>query len=291
MIELYKISDQERLSDTTHLNVMITDRCNNKCWYCYANNSVNDMSKHTFGELLVYIKNQNRGNVDIHLIGGEPSVHPNFIEYLNKLSEIDNVDIHITTNLMVGMDVWEKIPSNVTLSASYHSDWAKDDGWFDKTIYLHNRCQLENVMLLVQSNNIHHIRDIWLKYKDLLPLKIQVITQHYDLGIDVSGLDEHVEQSSDVDESQIEVLLKDGTRDDENYTNYNNFKGMLCSNGFFVNPMGELFYCENFEGNKNSCGTLSNPPKSQWHICPFSRCDNDYEFQKCSIQYYTRNIK
>lgn len=70
-------------------NIMITYRCNLHCPYCFANEFVNksytDMTYENFMDALAFCIHD--GQTDIGLIGGEPTVHPEFDRFLQVLAD------------------------------------------------------------------------------------------------------------------------------------------------------------------------------------------------------------
>ena len=68
-------------------NIMLTYRCNLKCPYCFANEFVNkdntNITLENFKEAVNFITKE--GPARIGLIGGEPTLHPEFDEILNIL--------------------------------------------------------------------------------------------------------------------------------------------------------------------------------------------------------------
>lgn len=82
-------------------NIMLTYRCNLKCPYCFANEFVNhsrnDISMENFMVALKFLKTS--GNKHIGLIGGEPTLHAQFREFLQILLEDEEVEsVTIYTN-------------------------------------------------------------------------------------------------------------------------------------------------------------------------------------------------
>ena len=78
---------------------MLTYRCNLNCSYCFANEFVNkdntDISFENFTKAIEFLTNES--NVKIGLIGGEPTIHPKFLEILESLiinQKIDQVTIY-----------------------------------------------------------------------------------------------------------------------------------------------------------------------------------------------------
>lgn len=82
-------------------NIMLTYRCNLHCPYCFANEFVNhsdyDISMSNFKTALSFLKTSN--NRHIGLIGGEPTIHHEFKDFLQILSDDPDIEsVTIYTN-------------------------------------------------------------------------------------------------------------------------------------------------------------------------------------------------
>ena len=66
-------------------NIMITEKCNLKCPYCFAQNLMSgaDMGMEEFEEALDFCLTN--GNDRVGIIGGEPTLHPQFREMLERI--------------------------------------------------------------------------------------------------------------------------------------------------------------------------------------------------------------
>lgn len=68
-------------------NIMLTYRCNLKCSYCFANEFVNktstDMTLENFDKAIEFLTRA--GGTAIGLIGGEPTLHPQFDQIMERL--------------------------------------------------------------------------------------------------------------------------------------------------------------------------------------------------------------
>jgi len=75
-------------------NIMITKKCNLKCPYCFANEFVNknnvDMKMEDYLKAIEFALTD--PDERIGLIGGEPTIHPNFKEMLEVLIQDDRVN-------------------------------------------------------------------------------------------------------------------------------------------------------------------------------------------------------
>ena len=92
------------------MNVMINTYCNLKCPYCFAEDVMcakttsNQMSLEDFKLVLAFHK-QNNMRV-VRLIGGEPTLHPQFKEFVNLIVQDDFFEgVHIFTNGTFNSDI------------------------------------------------------------------------------------------------------------------------------------------------------------------------------------------
>lgn len=92
------------------LRVSITYRCNLVCRYCYANgletNFPEDMRLEDFLHLVVWAKK--RGWKYIRLLGGEPTIHPHFIEMLD-ICYHNKMRVSIPTNNLFSSQIGKKL--------------------------------------------------------------------------------------------------------------------------------------------------------------------------------------
>lgn len=82
---------------------MLTNRCNFKCNYCFGmdwmeNNHVPDMTKETFMDIINWYEIKPHRDRTIHLMGGEPTLHKDFIWMTNYLLD-KKINVWIFTNL------------------------------------------------------------------------------------------------------------------------------------------------------------------------------------------------
>jgi sulfatase maturation enzyme AslB (radical SAM superfamily) len=306
----FVICDQDIILNTTHINLLTTNQCNNSCWYCCSDCHIKQESYDYFPDsyfdnLLEFIDIQGNPNLDLHFIGGEPTLHPKLKEWCVILEDRYGqwVDMHMTTNAMMPLGYWNNFPMrapNGSVTCSFHSDFVKDpDEWFDKMRILRDNNSLGVVFLMAQKNNLELLKRLYDKYRPELPVKISPIFQVIDTpeyrefirNTDVVEQNEHRETLSTNYDTNVQVVFDDGSTDNDNFDSYNNFRGMMCNSGFVVLPNGDVTYC--YMDDKPIINLLRDRPKKldKWHICKFKFCNCEFEFQKCSIQHYLRNIK
>lgn len=83
---------RKKTSELTHIWVDITSKCNNRCGYCYDMGNANrDVSIQELQKIFNLIKDLSVPNVI--LIGGEPTLHKDFIEILRIANSVSNPSI------------------------------------------------------------------------------------------------------------------------------------------------------------------------------------------------------
>jgi radical SAM protein with 4Fe4S-binding SPASM domain len=82
----------------TSLQIELTSRCNERCVHCYIphENKLTDIEDSLFYSVLEQCKEM--GLLSLTFSGGEPMLHPHFIEYLRKAQEYDFA-INVLSNL------------------------------------------------------------------------------------------------------------------------------------------------------------------------------------------------
>jgi organic radical activating enzyme len=92
-------------------HVFLSQNCNLACDYCFARQVITkcDMPYQNFIEVLNFLKNNNESV--LHLIGGEPTVHPKFNSYMKEvLSDYPNIkEVRVVTNGMFDNDCFKNI--------------------------------------------------------------------------------------------------------------------------------------------------------------------------------------
>lgn len=94
-------------------NVMMTDVCNLRCPYCFANEFVNknknEISEDAFDKAVEFIIGDGTHNT-VGLIGGEPTVHSQFEYLMRKLIKDERIEgIMLYTNGILIDRFWDVI--------------------------------------------------------------------------------------------------------------------------------------------------------------------------------------
>lgn len=150
-----------------NLDILITNYCNFNCSYCNVSNDHNyNISQNDIDIIVDNIK-YNNDIVYIHLLGGEPTCHPEFELIVNKFLKIGKI-VLIYTNLF--SIKYNFVNSNVYFIATYHHEKEYSSK------YINNIKQLEKLninvvpQIMYTSDHIYNL-DI-IKYVDfyLIPL-------------------------------------------------------------------------------------------------------------------------
>lgn len=122
--------------------IEITNRCNERCVHCYIphENKNTDIESELFYNVLAQCKDM--GVMDITLSGGEPMLHPHFLEFLHKAKEND-FSVTVLSNLtLLNDDIISEMKSIClsgvqvslySMDANIHDAITKKPGSFLKT--------------------------------------------------------------------------------------------------------------------------------------------------------------
>ena len=308
-LEYYSLSNNS-LENNCTMHVLLTERCNNACWYCYYYNgtipkkNIPDFSIDMFYRLLDFVDVQEKKENDFSFLGGEPTLNKHLPDFLNILYDrYDNMPVVITTNLMRSLEYYKSLPlwQRLEFTCSFHTDWIPDpEKWFEKAIYLDSKNSLEHVFLMLTNKNIDLVTSLYNEYKDIVKLKVFPInnfrlTDKYNKLLEekrfgkYNSYTEALGKQPDLDE--VKVILSDGSNDKINHEKYYNFRGMLCNSGFVVDVNGNICYCFSMM-DKPIMNLLTDKPRKiqRWHICNSNFCGCDFEYRKASLKYFARSI-
>ncbi|MEI0703095.1 radical SAM protein, partial [Brachyspira intermedia] len=138
------------IQSVLRVNWEITSHCNYKCSYCFGNAGMNNPQFYSFEELKKIankIFDIKRDYYNILLIGGEPTVHPNFLDLLKYFNELDK---KISLNIV----------SNGSKSIEYHKklfESIKDkELLFNISVHL-EQCRLEHIIDIIKLANEYNV--------------------------------------------------------------------------------------------------------------------------------------
>lgn len=273
--------------NTMFVTLMVTENCNFRCEYC----DVVDFDKpHRFIEWTDFLKTidfidfQNpRPNLVFRFFGGEPILHPKFVEMCHELrnhfQDRRNLDILLTTNLSKPYTEIERIPDFVTVVPSLHTDWVTNyDEWFTKVLRLHARGMLHHTLLMLKDDNHDIIKDLYIRYSSTVPIIIVPIDEY----MHTPEYEQFKQEfPCEVDDSEYEAFF-----DKESVTNGT----LMCSSGVFIDEDGNLFDC--WVKQDKRINIFDDPliKSPQFHLCRDYCDDCDMEVVRCSLRHYLTNF-
>ncbi len=115
------------IDDYVYISLDLTQYCNLNCKYCIRNSIKYESQEFeytldNFNLFIEFLKLQNK-QVLLEIVGGEPTIHPNFIDFINILyKEFPNIYIKLLTNGTADLALYKQLPTNVTVSITCHTD-------------------------------------------------------------------------------------------------------------------------------------------------------------------------
>lgn len=142
-------------SDSFRLHWDINTYCDKDCFYCYARKQLvwNKMSTKTvLDDILMQLKNKDDKELEVVLLGGEPSLHPLYFYILDELEKlpnllgsavISNAGRKVNTEWIDKHSKYKKFWFNY----SFHPSETEDiyDGFLNKVLY--TRSKYKNVIV------------------------------------------------------------------------------------------------------------------------------------------------
>lgn len=165
------------------MRVCVTYRCNLSCKACYARGlqeevGKSDISMENFTRLAAYCKD--KGWRRIRFLGGEPTIHPKFIEMLD-LCYKSGIEVSMPTNNLYSEEVAEKFDPRFVrdLAINYSAYCNVDAG--KKAVFRRNLNRLREKgipfsfsYILEEAPNEEQMRALYADLKEYLPLYIRV---------------------------------------------------------------------------------------------------------------------
>lgn len=276
----------------------LTLDCNFRCEYCYNVDTKYGITEEWKKIVEFYEEMGKRYDLRLQLCGGEPSMHPNFLDIINSM---ESIEFNVFTNLNYSQEfLKEFLKGNWSyLLTSFHYSGTKE-----YESYLRNlQYVLENDWRRI------YVHVMWeLPYKDkILEFynKLKKLKEKYPYRLfyfimpinytDRDGIRWFDEQFSDDTElfKLVNYIDNRGNRGVKTQATFkedgtNNFKGMMCSVGrhnTIVDSQGNAFYCVCHSENKVK--PIFNIVTDKWKldrnwdvICIWEECNCDIWFPK-----------
>ena len=171
-----KVQNLDRInSNYFQLVVFICDSCNFNCKYCYNEKPRTgiQLDLNNLFDYICFLRDNINQCIEINILGGEPTLHNDFVSFCKKISHIDKVSILIYSNCSQSKLYYERLLNlnNIRFDLSYHTlNGKRNDNYIKNIIYLANigyeRSKL-NITLMIENhdsfNDIKKINQIFMK--------------------------------------------------------------------------------------------------------------------------------
>lgn len=278
----------------------MVSHCQFDCSYCYYKPFQSNTNYSPLGKIVLTKLKQIEDHFVINLIGGEPSLHPDFIEIINELTMINNLkEIRIVTNFVKPTSFWNKINKSdkIKITASYHPEYPNKD--FAEKLsqlssnyrtdtaflitndrsYLQQSKEVFNSIYMLAKSTGHTINPIRLHSKE----GSNTAYQKYDNDIEdfIAACESSIKELEHKETASI--TIKSGTfkitKPEFMANNYHALKGWKCDiNAFIIHYDGMVSYaCKGAKKHILTCDF-----KTKGIICPFRycECDDYWDFKK-----------
>lgn len=174
-----------RAYNKKHLNSVIVeayicDICNYGCWYCYNERprTQQHISLKSLYVFLQFLHDRLQKNVVIILIGGEPTLHPNLIDFCHKCSNYDYITIVTYTNFSLGIDFYNKLIDsyNVKMLLSFHSSQCNVDDFVSKLSKISDKTSIYDLNVVVDPMNFEKCIQLFDYVRNQLLINVASLT-------------------------------------------------------------------------------------------------------------------
>lgn len=156
-----------------NVNWELVSHCQFKCTYCYYGPHKSNTNYSTLGKIILKKLSTISAPTKITLLGGEPTLHPDFHEVVNALHKIKHVEeINIVTNFEMPLEFWTQLTpyaDKIKVVISFHPEYPQRDA-FDKIQSLQDLLKLD--LVFVVHNNLKFLPRLN-EYFDHLRAKIK----------------------------------------------------------------------------------------------------------------------
>ena len=165
--------------------------CNFRCSYCppnLNNGTTKNISLLKIQQFFVKLKTRISDKKFIFAFsGGEPTLHPEFIDIIKFLSD-NGCEICMTTNGSKGIEWWKKAEPYVDhLVISYHPGWTKKEKLKENIDFLSQTCWV-NLDLMMTPTHWEEIISVGEMFKGYKNVAVTYLPIQQDFGVNSKGL-------------------------------------------------------------------------------------------------------
>jgi organic radical activating enzyme len=154
-------------SATLDVEFVLGNVCNYKCHYCFpgCHEGTHRWPDHqqiieNIKTLFAFYKNQGKQNIDLKIIGGEPTLWPHLETFINEIKKDIDVFVRISTNASRTLVYWkDKSDLFDEITISVHNEFVDLDHVIAVADYIHQR-QRSNLYVFVLMDPLHWDRSV-----------------------------------------------------------------------------------------------------------------------------------
>lgn len=269
-----------------YILIFTNNYCNYKCSYCYnrKNNNNHNIDFNALDKYIEIIKLYINRKIILTFIGGEPTLHPNFIDYCNKKVK-DKIKVEILTNLSQPLFFFNQLNTDVHITATYHAQYANMELFIEKCIKLNN---VKDIIIMYDPFNIKKSIECFDRITKIIS---------YGRNIELNYIDGYLYSDQQINlfnhyKSHTITYNIDGEYKQFNeIAKYNrqSFKGWLCNAGKdtqYIHCDGKIYFCESYYSENMLPYTSIYAKKINFINHPIiCKCNN------CAGNYFINKIK
>lgn len=181
----------EENRDTFSVTWSLHNFCNFRCSYCppnLNNGSTTPVDMKILEQFVNLIEDvAPRKKIIFAFSGGEPTLHPQFIEMIEYLSN-RGCEITMTTNGSRGLNWWKKAEPYIDhLVISYHANWTNSEKLARNIDFLINTCWV-NLDLMMDPQHWNTILELGERFKGRKNISVTYLPIQKDFGVHANGL-------------------------------------------------------------------------------------------------------
>ena len=260
-----KVNNRENTSlchdELRSVHIEIASACNEKCVHCYIPNKYK--TKLIEPALFYKIVKEARETtaINVTLSGGEPLLHPNFVDFLDKCKELD-LSVNVLSNLtLMTDDIYSVMINNPLLSvqtsiysmnADVHDSITQLKGSFDKTIAATLKLIAAGIPVQISCPIMKQNKDTFfdvVKWADLN--KVSVVTE-YVIFASYDHSNENLVNRLSLEEVE-EVFTKQATKEYIDALRKSAKKKLLLKCDDAICSVCRFYFCISEEGDVFPC--------------------------------------
>lgn len=297
------------------LNLLITNKCNLRCVHCYSSSGkpmINELSGDQW--IRVLEEGKKLGAFQVNISGGEPTLHPDFLQIVEYLASVATFKTNLNTNGFLLPDGWEysiaKAFDNVQVSIDNpdlikHDIFRQKKGCFKKSLASIERLQEAGVQtsvgFVLTPESIDNLEELICLCEKIGVKKVNVglvanvgraksnklVTIQQDGKPDLVFMGHVYRKMIDVSQRVSCVEIDLPFRVDSNFLEVKE-KNRICDGDnnqiVFIMPDGNVLPCEKLPVDRFACGNVTQQSLSDiWHTekMKYFKLMNPRQLSKC----------